>query len=186
MNRYLNSINALFIVVVCSANTVAAEGTLLKDQEQAKAVLSTYPMFHERVIYFSAKPISGSILEHEIEGKEIVLNVGVRDGVRLGHAFQICTGNSTKSAVGVAKVLELERNRCIARITALGPEHVGQSVKGLTTVCAAPKPSTSVAAVEIGISKSVWQTESLAIKLVRAIVENVASDEAPILIRQDN
>ncbi len=137
---------------ITDAKQPEPRNTFLKHPEQAKINTSASPKFNVRVFVYRAESISGVILEHHVGAKEVALSVGVKDGVRLGHAFRICTADS-KQCVGVAKAMELERDQCIAKIVSIDQAWAEKSVKGLIVICSAPEPKPDQNAIERNVSR---------------------------------
>ncbi|MFO0880707.1 MAG: RNA polymerase sigma factor [Gemmataceae bacterium] len=160
----------------------AIVSTFLKQPAQARVHFAVSPRFHPRVFVYRAEPIPATVADHHIGSDEIVLNVGVQDGARLGHAFHLSPPGSTER-VGVAKVLELEARRCVARVVTLDPTHSRQSLKGLSAVCAAPRPEKNQVDVERRLDAQVWRTESLENKIIQEMLSRHAG--CRILIAQD-
>jgi len=176
-----------YCLVACSAtNLWSQQETFLKEPVHAKANMKSSPKFDDRVFVYCAEPIAGEILDHNVDSKEVVLGIGAKDGVRFGHAFNIFVPES-EECVGVAKVMELDKGRCIAKVVSIeDKDKVEESLKGFSVICAAPKPNVRKAyAIELGFNKTIWQTESLENKIIRSLLE-IGDGEFPILIRQEN
>jgi len=178
------AIGALVLVVGMAAPLSAGQATLLANPEAARANAASSPKHDDRVLVYSAEAISGSIVEHVVDSRAIALDVGAKDGVRFGHAFQIM-GSNSKESIGVAKVIELERQRCIANVVYLDRDQAAQSLRGLSAVCAAPKPNKRATVIQCVVGKSVWQTESFENKLIRGLLET-GGKGVQILIREEN
>src|SRR5690606_34856717 len=129
------------------------------------------PKLDDRVLVYPAEAISATVLEHAVEHREVVLDVGARDGVRFGHAFQIM-GEDREGSIAVAKVIELEAERCVARVVSPHQRRPRASVQGFSAVCAAPKAAGQGLVVECVFGKDVWRTESLENKLIRGMLES--------------
>jgi hypothetical protein len=162
----------------------AEESTLLARPQQARLNVAASPKFDDRVFVYCAEPITGSILEHRADVKELVLNVGAKDGVRFGHAFRIVEPK-LKEWVGVAKVMELDAERSVAKVVSLAREHSLLPMKGFTTICTAPKSKERGITIQCAFGKDVWQTESFENKLIRGLLDNGGKD-IRILIRQES
>jgi RNA polymerase sigma factor (sigma-70 family) len=158
--------------------------TFLKEPERAGRVVAESPKFNARVLAYRAEPVSGTIKDHNPDGKEVVLDLGARDGVRLGHAFQIYAAG-TRDSIGVAKVMELEKGRCVARVVSLDRAHATKSLKGLTAACAAPKADRNKTAIEIRLRKNVWRTESLEYKIIRGLLDSSGEDLPLHVVQED-
>jgi hypothetical protein len=158
--------------------------SLLAAPESAKTNIAASPKFDDRVLVYTAQPISASVLEHNAGTQELSLDVGAKDGVRFGHAFQIVEPTSN-TALGVAKVMELSADHCIAKLISLDHALGGRSVKGFTVVCTVPKAKSRETIIECRFGKDVWQTESLENKLIRGLLES-GGKNIQVRIRQEN
>jgi len=165
------------------AKTSTQQCSLLMNEEQAMANVAASPKFDERVTVYRAEPISATIVEHNVDALEIVLDVGAKHGVQFGHAFNICRPESAH-CVGVAKILELGPDRSIAKVVAIAKESSVESVTGFVAVCAAPHPIPNKSVIACSFSENVWQTESLENKIIKALLES-SGDEFQIQIRQE-
>ena len=163
----------------------AEPSTLLSNPAAANANAASSPKLDDRVFVYSARPVTAAILEHAAGGRDMLLDVGARDGVRFGHAFQLRAPGS-ETPIGVAKVIELERQRCVARLISLKQDQTEHSLRGFSAVCAAPKTDRRAVIIQCVFGKDVWQTESLENKLIRGLLENSGRNEVQILIRQDD
>ena len=160
-------------------------GALSSDPAKPKQARKTpsSPRFDERVFVYGAEPISSAILEHDLDAKEVVLGVGLKDGIHFGSALNICMPDS-KECVGVAKVVEVTGQRCVAIVVSLDQDKAVQSLKGFSAVCTAPKLSATKLAVEMGWGKHVWLTQSLEDKIIRGVLE-IGGDQIQVLVRQE-
>jgi hypothetical protein len=158
--------------------------SLLSAPKSAKTNITSSPKFDDRVFVYCAEPVSASILEHDAGNQELSLNVGARDGVRFGHAFQIVEPTS-KKWIGVAKVMELGVDRSVAILISLEKEAATSSIKGFTAVCTEPKAKSNETIIECRFGKDVWQTESFENKLIRGLLENCGKN-VQIRIRQED
>lgn len=185
MNRFW-----LTLVTLCCLSGVVAPSrgeetaSLLAAPEAAKTNITASPKFDDRVFVYTAESVSASVLEHNVVAKELSLNVGARDGVRFGHAFQIVEPTSNTS-LGVGKVMELSADHCVAKLISLDHALEARSVKGFTAVCTEPKAKSTETIIECRFGKDVWQTESFENKLIRGLLEN-GGKNVQIRIRQEN
>lgn len=152
------------------------KGTFLKRPEEAKLNVASSPRFDPRVFVYPAEPISGTVADHKPDAQEVLLDVGLKDGVRFGHAFRIVAAESGEW-VAVAKVMELDGNgkRCIAKVVSLRPDQASKPLKGLAAVTGASSEKNKVA-IETHVGKNVWLTESLENKIIRGLLDAAGPD----------
>ncbi len=162
------------------------KATFLKRPEEAKLNVASSPRFDPQVFVYRAEPICGKVADHNPDAQEVVLDVGLKDGVRFGHAFQIVTDKPGGGAA-VAKVMELDGNGkgCIAKLVSLSPSHASKSLKGMAAVATAPMSEKGEAAIETRVGRNVWHTESLENKIIRGLLDT-AGPNARILVVQEN
>jgi len=68
--------------------------------------------------------------------------------------------------------------------TGVSPFRADSTMATLSAVCAAPKRYASKSAIELGVGKIVWRTESFENKIIRGLLET-AGDQSQILVRQE-
>jgi hypothetical protein len=185
MKRIALVFGMLWLAAGITGPLSAEPSSLLADPAAANVNAASSPKLDDRVFVYSAKPISAAVLEHVAGSREMRLDVGARDGVRFGHAFQIMAQGS-ELPIGVAEVIELERQRCVARVISLNQDQAAQSMRGFSAVCTAPRTDRRAVVIQCVFGKDVWQTESLENKLIRGLLENSGRNEVQILIRQDD
>lgn len=156
------------------------ESTFLRQPAVARANAASSPKFDDRVFVFRTLPIPGEIVDHNLSTREILLNVGARDGVHFGYAFQINSAIS-QEPIGVAKVMEIEATRCVAKVISLDSSHSTKSLKGATAICTMPKPDESGSDIVKHFDNDVWQTESRENKIIRELLRT-HDDRTRILI----
>jgi hypothetical protein len=103
------------ITLYCLSNMVDTSGgeeqaSLLAAPEVTRTKFAASSKFDDRIFAFSSEPVSASILEHNAGNQELSLNVGVKDGVQFGQAFQNLEPTSQKW-IGMANIMELGVNR---------------------------------------------------------------------------
>jgi len=185
MNRYcVLAFGALWWVAGGAAPLSAEPTTLLAKPDEAQANVAASPKLDDRVLVYCGEAVSSSVLEHNVGRQEIALNVGAKQGVRFGHAFQIVAPDS-RECVGVAKVIELQAQRCVAKVVYLDQDKVAQSLKGFSAVCTAPKSNRTGIVIQCAFGKDIWRTESFENKLIRSLLESGGA-KVQILIREDS
>lgn len=184
MNRYcLLAIGPLALMTGMGRPLSAEPTTLLENPRQARAVEAASPKLDHRVFVYSGKTISSTVLEHTAGSDEVLLSVGAREGARLGQAFQLRAEGAERPA-GIARVIELRKDRCVARLGQLDPAMEAQSVKGFRAVCSAPEAKKNELVVQCTFDKGICQTESLENKLIRGLLDT-GGDQVKIVIRED-
>jgi hypothetical protein len=177
------------LITLCCLASLASQSqgddakTLLAEPARAYANITSSPKFDDRLFVYSAEPISASIVEQNADGQELALDVGATEGVRFGQAFQIVEPTSQKW-VGVAKIMELDSEHCVARLISLNKEATARSLKGYKAVCIQPKAKKADTVIECRWGKDVWQTESFENKLIRGLLENCGKN-VQIRVRQE-
>lgn len=159
------------------------EPTFLQRPEDARVNMASSPKFDARVFVFGAEPLSSTIIDHHLSSQAIRLNAGAQAGVRFGHAFQIQSADS-KEPVGLAKVVELEPTRCVAKVVSIAPNYAAKSLKGMAAVCTAPPSEEGRTEIKKPFPKDVWQTESLENKLIRELLQAHEKDTRILIIHQ--
>ena len=165
------------------AETTDLEPTFLKRPEDARVNVAFSPKFDARVFVSCAVPITSTIVDHHVATEELVLSVGTRNGVRFGHAFQILSADS-KEHIGVAKVMELESTRCVAKVVSVVPQHSAKSLKGMAAACTPPLPNEGQPEIKKQFDKDIWQTESLENKLIRELLEAHGNETRILIIHE--
>ncbi len=184
MNRNgLLTLGMLWLMAGMGAPCSAEESTLLAKPQLARINVASSPKFDDRVFVYLAQPLSVPVLEHNVAGKELLLGAGAKEGIRFGHAFNIFAPNS-ELGVGIAKVMELEERRCIAKVVSFSQEGGSQSAKGFIAVCTAPKSNAKTTTIKCDFGKDIWQTESFENQLIRGLLES-GGDQIRILVRQE-
>jgi hypothetical protein len=172
--------------MVCwvAAPLSAEPASVLAKPQEAQANVSASPKLDDRVFVYCAATLSSAVVEHIAGSQELVLDVGARDGVRFGHAFQIVAPSSGER-IGIAKVIELQRQRCVAKLVYLDQDKAERSVKGFSAVRTAPMASKNGIVVQCAFGREIWQTESLENKLIRGLLES-SGGKIQIVVREDN
>ncbi len=159
----------------------------LERTEQAKVDSKSSPKFDDRVWGYRAEPLFDDDVEHNAGEQVIAIKLGAKDGVQIGNAFQICSPTDGKSCC-TAKVIELENNRCVAKIVSpISGEAEGtpkMSLQGFNAVSKPPKTDADQALLVMGLADPVWRTESVQNKVIRELLE-VGGEHLQIIVRQD-